>query len=499
MHKLIQGRSLLLIALVIKLGMTFLLLFAKGFPKVPLGEIVCTGDCTMAYVPAAMNMLEHNQFTIYEDLTPYAGRMPGYELVLMLSTLFSSKSEVSFLFVIVFQALVAGVSLFFLTRLAYRVFQNKAVAAVTFVGYAISTYTSLYDIAVLTESLAVSVFIIAFSLLLHPKSAGSYARQFLIGLLLLFAFVLRQYMLPFFLLWLVYIVYSKGRAEYPRTKRFLSALAFVLPLLCFEVWWVSRNFQQKQAFIPFVDSLYAGYDYPEAKGEDFYFPPEMKALADFVKSWGGDLIWWNPKAEITAFVSAPPKSKAQQSEMLAAFPSYIYTSAYNRDSLQAIQRFFQGSGEMSQSEAIAALERYTEQFKLEKPLHHHVVAPLKLLKNFVVHSGTYNLYNAPFNELTLGGKAVKMAYSGLYWVVLVCGTLGGLRMLVKRRSDLSVWLLVATAFYIVVLVSVVIRRIEYRHFVISYPFFVVMASYFLVELRNATGRLKGINLAVIKD
>jgi hypothetical protein len=486
-------------AMGVKLCMAFLLLFAKGYPERPVNEIVCSGDCTIAYVPAAMNMLEHGRFTIFDDLTPYAGRMPGYEWVLMLSTLFSDSSEVSFLFVIVLQALVAGVSMYFLTQLAYRIFQSTEVALVTFVLYGVSTYTSLYDIAGLTESLATSVFIIAFSLLLHPKSTGSYPRQFFVGLLLLFSFVLRQYMLPFFLLWLVYIIYTGARAGHSPAKRLLSALAFVLPLMCFEVYWVSRNLLQKQAFIPFVDSLYAGYDYPEAKGKDFYFSPEMKALADFVKSWGGDFIWWNPNAEVTAFVSAPPKSERQQAEMLNALPPYIYTTAYTKDSLIQIQKFFSGSSEISNYQAIGQLQRYTAAFKQEKPFHYHVYAPIRLAGNFVLHSGTYNLFSAPFNELNTAEKGVKLVYSLLYGLVLLGGFSGALLALFKNKTNLECWLLVATAMFIIVLVPFVIRRIEYRHFVISYPFFVVMASYFLVELRNATGRLKGINLAVIKD
>ena len=479
-----NNMRLLGVAVLVKVCMAFLLLFAKGYPTVPLDEIVCLGDCTIAYVPAAMNMLEHGRFTIFDDLTPYAGRMPGYEWVLMLSTLFSDSSEVSFLFVIVFQAVVAGLSMFFLTRLAYRVFQSTAVATLTFVLYGVSTYTGLYDITVLTESLATSVFIIAFSLLLDQKSIESYPRQFFIGLLLLFSFLLRQYMLPFFLLWMVYIVYMSGRAGYTFAKRFISVLAFALPLLCFEVYWVSRNFQQKQAFIPFVDSLYAGYDYPEAENKDFYFSPEMKALANFVKAWGGDFIWWNPKAEVTAFVSVPPKSEDEQTTMLNALPDYIYTSAYNKDSLIQIQNHFQGKAAMSTEEVCTKLEQYTAHFKAEKPFHYHVYAPVRLAVKFVVHSGTYNLFSTPFNGLSAAEKGAKLFYSFLYALVLFGGFSGAFLGLFKNRTSLECWLLVGTAMFMMVLVPFAIRRIEYRHFVFSYPFFVVLASYCLVEVRK---------------
>jgi hypothetical protein len=56
--------------------------------------------------------------------------------------------------------------------------------------------------------------------------------------------------------------------------------------------------------------------------------------------------------------------------------------------------------------------------------------------------------------------------------------------LFKNKTNLECWLLVATAMFIIVLVPFVIRRIEYRHFVFSYPFFVVLVSYLLVEAKR---------------
>lgn len=476
--------SLLIIAILIKLCVSFLLLVANGYPETSIPEIACTGDCAVSYVPATANISEHGQFTIYSNRAPYSGRMPGYEMVLLLSTLFSGNDEISFLFVVIFQSIVAGISMYFLARLSYSMFSSKTIALLTYVLYGISTYVSLYDIKGLTESLATSVFIIAFSLLFDQTYTKSFLIKLVIGTLLLFAVLLRQYLLPFFILWALYIVYL----EYTRSKSIKLVLAktliFLLPLFCFEAYWITRNYRQQNKFIPLVNSLYAGYDSPDAKGEAFYFPPKMKALASFIQSWGGDLIWWNQKAEITAFVSSPPKSELQQQEMLNSFPSYIYTRTYNQDSLIRIQKFFRGELTLDEAEVVQALHTYEKSFKEEKPVYYYLVAPSRLLFNFLFHSGTYNFFNERFDDLNVFKKGIKVFYTLLYGVILISGLAGLFVLLWNNPRSIENLMLLVTAVYIILLVSVVIRRIEYRHFVFAYPYFVMLASFSMIRLKH---------------
>ena len=154
--------KLVFVAIAIKACLSILLLFFKGFPEASLREIACTGDCQIAYVPATENIIRYGSYSIYEDLSPYTGRMPGYELILAFSTVFSSSGEISFLFVLIFQIILAGISAYYLAALSYLFFNNERVFVLTFIAYLISTYNSLFDIAVLSESIAISIFIISF-------------------------------------------------------------------------------------------------------------------------------------------------------------------------------------------------------------------------------------------------------------------------------------------------------------------------------------------------
>ncbi len=483
--------NFLVIAILVKLSVSFLLLFLNGYPEVSIKEIACSGDCMISYLPAALNIIDHGKFTIYSNMAPFSGRMPGYEMVLILSAFFSDSPEFSFLFVVIFQSIFAGISMFFLAILSYSIFRSKSIAFLTYILYGISTYVSLYDIKGLTESLACSFFIIAFSLLLNNRFNKRILIKLLIGSILLYCLLLRQYILPFFILWIIYIVHIEYSSSKSIKLVIIHVMIFLLPIILFETFWILRNYHQQKKFIPLVNSLYAGYDSQEAKNEKFYFSPLMKSLAEFIQSWGGDLIWWNKKAEITAFVSTVPKSYAEQHEMLNTFPSYIYTSRYNKDSLIGIQKFFRGELELKDEAIISSLNRYKKSFKEEKPCHYYITAPLRLSYNFLFHSGTYNFFNKSFNELNIFEKVIKIFYTIFYLVILVFGLIGLFILLNNNHKSMKNLLLIITSIYIILLASFIIRRIEYRHFVFAYPYFVVFSAYFIVKLKHyIVGKIK---------
>ena len=477
-------------AILIKLVVSFCLLLAKGYPQTPISEIVCTGDCAIGYVPATYNLINYGKFTIYSDLAPYSGRMPGYEFILAFSTLISDTSEVSFIFVVILQSILAGISMYCLADLSFRLFGIQSIFIITYGLYGISTYNSLFDISGLTESVAISLFIVAFSLLFNTRFGQSKLFKLLIGFLLLLGYLLRQYLLPFFALWALYIIYTEHKRNQRIKSIALSMILYLLPLIAFEGVWIYRNYQLKDKFIPFVDSAYAGYDDPHAVGERFYFPPENKALANFIKSWGGDFIWWNDKAEITAFISSPSKSKDEQRKVLDAFPSYIYTDEYNKDSLLIIQEAFQSERVISESDLVRKLEKFEASFRNSKPLYYFVIAPVKLFVKFIFHSGTYNLFDKSYNNLNFFKKGVKVFYSTLYLLIVISGFIAIVLLMKDKKRSVESVILVATALYIILLVVFVMRRIEYRHFAFAYPYFVILSSYFVLRSRSHISQLR---------
>jgi len=469
-------RTAILFGVVLKLSISLLLILGKGFPTVPISDIVCTGDCGLAYVPAAYNIIDYGQYTIYSNLGAYAGRLPAYEV--LIGSLLYLLGDLSTVFwvIIILQSIVGGVATYYLASTAYMVFKHRSIFYISFLSYGFSTYVSLLDVKILTESLAISLFIISFSLLLKQKSKQGVSNYLIIGILLTFSVLLRQYILPFFFLWIIYVIYNAYHGH-SRPRFLIKKLALLLlPLIVFETYWVYRNYRQQHKFIPLVDSLYAGYDSPNAKEEAYYFSDSRKALSNYLKSWGGDLIWWNPSAEVTAFYSSPPKSIQEKTEMLNSFPNYIYTTQYNQDSLIKIQSYFIHENSLSEKEVISSLNKYRRSFEDSKPFYHMIVAPLSLLQKFIFHSGTHNLFDQSFSELSLLKKAIKLFYSGFYYLVIIGGLIGGVLLLRAKFSIERVMLLI-NAFYLIILVCFIIRRIEFRHLSFSYPYLIILSSY----------------------
>lgn len=476
-------RFWILAAIVIKLLVAIPLYFTLELYNADYPHLF--GGDAHYYLTAAENILYKGTYAIYnfnesEGLEPYTGRMPGYEPVLIAWLSFLPVKKALF-FVVVSQFLLSCIAAYCLGSIGKIVFKNKLMFYVIYFSYLLNTYITVFDLSILTESFAVSAFVISCFLLLKRPTSLSYL--LLSGFLLCWGIFLRQYLAPFLLLFICFILYKHIFYNAYNWKRSaLAVLVFFAPFLVFDGLWVIRNYSVKGTFVPLVDDLHAGYRYAE----------RYKKLMIFVQAWGGDIVHWNPKAEIVYFKDDYNVEKGgdvnfNQSDI--DLPDYIYTSTYNEDSLKQLRHYFKliQSDTLSATEyikydqkIISALDVYTNSFKAEKPFYYYIYSPFKLLYNFIVHSGTYNISMKSFSEQGLGQKAYKLFYTFLYWFVWVCGMLGVLIYIIKRDITMEGLLLIGCALYMVLLCPFVLKRIEYRYLVISYPFLNVFACYFLL-------------------
>ncbi|WP_456460891.1 hypothetical protein [Reichenbachiella sp.] len=480
---MLANRSVKWIALAFsaKLVLSALLFINLGYGFEDFFKAICIGDCISAYSVGANNILNLQQYTIYNDLSPYTGRMPGYELLMAATGLFNGFQSIDFRVLFFIQLLAASLSTYALGRTAELVFNKSIYFYMVFFLYLVSSYVSLYDITALSESMCISLFIISFYILLRYNQSKTYL---LSGLLLTLCVFLRQYTLPFFAIFLIYICYIH-QFKISRVLVY-NMLLFVLPFIVLDSAWVIRNYKLKGEFIFLVDSNYAGYNTEQAKGSPFYFSAKDEALAAYISSWGGDLIWWNSNAEITAFKSTAKLGKERKREILNGFPDYIYTSTYNYDSLVELQNKYLLYDTLNDHKIIDSFERYRASFIAEKPFYHYVYAPLILTKKFLFHSGTYNLSNTAWADQNLYQKANKLFYSGLYLLIVWLGLIGTIMLLRQFLLDLDYrkLMIVMSAMYIVGLLPVVFKRIEYRHFTFAYPYFIIVSAHVMLYLRS---------------
>jgi hypothetical protein len=449
---------------------------------------ICSGDCP-DYLHTAQNVAKYFTFgRMYEgELSPYAGRMPGYDIVLAPLSLFFDETTVQNLTVLL-QILLSALSTYFLAKIAYHIFPTKKIFYLTFFIYGLNTFVSFYDLCILTESFFVSAFIIGFYFFITAKNLWGYL---LAGAFLTWAILMRPYILPIWALlnlYLIYLFFTKRFASFSSLIKI--GLSFNLVFGMTEALWIMRNYMQFNKFIPVVTDVHAGLK--EGK---------FLALMEFVQSWGGDMVSWNPDSEMVLFYKMPQINHLPNKyQSFADLPEYVFTSAYNADSLEKIKKIYaitedttySGTERMEADRQVTALLRkYRKSFIEEKPFYFYVVAPLRLLPKFLFHSGSYYLSDLPFAKQNFLQKMVKIAYSGLYYFTLLIGLAFIVYAVANvKQLPVSQWLILLIPLYIIILCPLVLRRIEYRYFILAYPFLSILACYMLNLLLSYVNKPK---------
>ncbi len=445
---------------------------------------ICSGDCA-DYLHTAQNIVKHFTFgKVYEGvLSPYKGRMPGYDIVLAPLSLFLQEKNV-INFTILLQIALSAISTYFLAKIAYLIFKTQYIFYTVFFIYAINIFVSIYDLHILTESFSISALIISIYLILYKPSKINY---FISGFLFTWAFLMRPFFGVILLFVISYLIY-KHLVYLKQTFRqsIIYLFIYLLPFCLTEAIWTYRNYLQFNRFIPLAEG---GFN-----------EGRRLSLMNLMSAWGFDFTDWNPNSEMLVFlkpiVNLNIKPRYTKVEDL---PTYIYTSTYNIDSLKNIQILLDriNSSKIAYTEYTYLdsiinhkLKQYKEDFIHEKPFHYYFTAPLRLMGKFLLHSGTYNISNKPFLEQPIYSQILKIIYSILYYFVLLAGFFSYIFLIEAKRIE--VYLLLSIPFYIIILFTFFIRAIEYRYLTTAYPFLSILACYMLNLLMSYFNKFQKI-------
>jgi hypothetical protein len=457
-------RFWLLLGIIAKSGLFLFSIFQHHTPGIE-GFWGYTGGDTSEYLSGTENLLKNG--TYYPDF-----RMPGYAVLYLPLLFFFSKATACNLLIII-QMLLSGISVYILALTVKNLFKSNGLFYFVFYLYAISSYVNLFDADLFTESLTVSVLI--FSFYFFVKYFDGHETKFLLfsGLLLTWVVFLKTVMIVILGAFCILII-----ADSIRKKRKLQVtLLFLLPFIVFDSLWIVHNYKLHKSFIPLTSMI------PPSWENSYIFPAD-----NFVASWGGNFIWWDTKAEIRWFGMYWGKSKPANPEKNdISLPDNIYTSKFNIDSLETLRRIIillntdtampDAQQKIYYKFLVNKFNLYTQSVKQEKPMLYYVIAPLKILKTFLIHSGTYNLFGKPSNQLNKVEYLVKIFYSMFYILTLFLGGIGIL-LLWKSILRFSVMSLIPVIpAYIIIIHPLVIRASEYRYFVPAFPFMLVCAIY----------------------
>ncbi len=467
----------LLLAFLFK-GLIFIAPYLKnGFPDIT-SLIGYTSPDTESYLVPMENLVDNGEYS-----PDY--RMPGYGIFyLPFYSLFGEVTAMNLL--ILLQYISNSISVYILALISLSCFKNKKIFYITFFLYAISTYEALFTKAILTESFSCSFVIFATYLVIRWHESKKLNNLFFAGLFLTTAVFQRPIFLPIFGLYGLFILVQSGLLK--RTIK--PVFILLLPFLLADGAWIARNALVYERVIPLTKTVF----YPKLNNSIFL------PASEFVKSWGGDFVFWEPNAEIRWFGLS--YMIGQEPGMEMSIPEKVFTSEFGLVEMNElrddIHKFYLDStlSEVQKQQIIdlstERFNRYTASVKKEHLFIYYVEAPLKVLKKFIIHSGTYNLFSKPSNELSYLELAIKIAYSLMYLAMIGLGFLGALLLLKKSVRLTPIALPVGILLYITLVHGLVLRFSEFRYFVPAWPFLIICASYtiYLIQQKIISKKMK---------
>ncbi len=425
------------------------------------GIAIAMGDTRNYYVPAE----EFTQHGNYNSACRMPGLLPFYVPV---SFLFGQ--EAAYVGIIIFQFFLSVLSVLLLAIVAARIFPYRFVFEATALMYAFSTFVSIWDHTLMSDSFSTSFLI--FSVYCLVKYSDKKANKLLIlaGVWLAWAIFLRQIsviLLPVFCVVLL-LERKDGFVKY-----FVRCALISLPILLSVGAWTYRNYAREHQFIPFIKPVADCYE---------TYTPQFLAVNQLLLAWGEDIQYWIPNTPANWFVS--PK---QQSQLFERGRS-VETSVCKNDSLITLQHAYQIFRTTDDSLLKAktggyVLEKsklYREVYVSEKAVDFFVMNRLKMFRAFVFPSRLDNMPGPAFDKMNVMQKIIKLGYFALLLIINFFAFLATVWFLFKRNWKAFFFALIPWSF--VVILAIVLGFIEQRYLVPTYPFFLVLGIGFVIEL-----------------
>ncbi|MDP2921175.1 MAG: hypothetical protein Q8O12_02220 [Candidatus Omnitrophota bacterium] len=464
-------------AVIVK-GLFFLFLISERATSVGRGLFYAIAGDTGYYINPIENLLKAG---IYDP----DFRMPGYGAIYFLFRVIFSK-EISLNLLVFAQLFLSALSVYILALIVKEIFNSTKWFYISFYAYLVSTYVSIFDIFILTESFIISSLIFSVFYLVKAINKLNYTALFLSGIFLAWCVFLRPVCLPLFgfFIFLLTVIWKREH-KYNYYKIAKGVFIFLLPFLLIESVWIARNYKVHRAIIPMQTHLM----YPDQINDKVFM-----SLFLFVQSWGGDFSWWDPKAEINWFEYIDNREDLKRQIKNVDFPKYIYTSKFDNKDLLAIKEYIALLKDKSlpkdkrdeYAQIVAnSVNEYTHSIKKEKPYVYYVYAPLRLFVKFLFHSGTYNLFNRTYAKLNVIELMFKVLMSLIYIFVVIGGSIGILILFFRNYVINKKLLIPVLSLYFITIFPFVFRYCEYRYFAIGYPFMLICALYFCLAVCGA--------------
>lgn len=463
----------ILLALLVK-GLFFcFLLYTNTIQHTYPGFWGAIGADTHDYLAPIENLIIKGEYTPDH-------RMPGYGIIYLPILLFFSKT-VALNFLITFQYLAAAVSVYLLALIAKHIFLSDKYFYVVYYLFLISVYSNFYDIFLLTESLTCSFLIFTNYFFIRAFLEKKNLCYFISGVFLTEVIFLRPVFFPLLFLYLIMIIWN----NFPVRKTVLSAiLFFTIPLSIVELGWVLHNYKQHNRIQLLMDTFLPG------ELNENYYKPSL----EFCQSWGGNYIWWKEGNPIRWFGVGINETGDSLDSLIKKekikIPKDIYTSKFNTDSLMVLrnliseikkEEMYSRSIEVEKKEKIVKLlfNKYTKSIKAEKSFIYNIKSRINYCKYYFLTTRSNNPFANSKNYFFLLLKKAEFFYYGF---ILVSGIIGIILLIIEFLKNRLILIVIGIPIYTILIHPFVLRLIENRYLMPSYPFLILSSGYCIIHI-----------------
>ena len=437
-----------------------------------------TGD-SQDYIQPVENLLQYGEFRT--DSGDYALRTPGYApIYLTLRNALPKKGALNMMLFV--QVILSGMSCFFLALLAGKLISSKPIFYGVFFLYTMSIYVSIWDSFLLTESLASSFIIFSIYFFVKANDTMRVQHYFLSGLFLTWCIFLRPFMVPILVLLIIYLLVRK--LDGPKNFKKRTLVAFLLPFILIQSFWILRNYIVLEKFVPLQTRVTYNDQEILDKGQSVTI-----AISDFTRSYGGDHCYWYPKGASYWFTHKESIFNSQPGRL---FPKALFTDSLDLEDLQRVKSLYLRADSSSvpekermQNEILATLKAFQTNYKVEHKFHYYVGSRLRHLKEFIFHTGVYNIPLRAYRDQNIIEKLVKGSFSLLYGATMIIGILGSIYFVLFMFDlrSLRTYIFIIP-LYIILLFPIVFKVHEFRFSTLSYPFFLITMVYSIERILN---------------
>lgn len=439
--------------------------------EVMLGRIAVSGGDTFSYIGAMDNYIEKGEYYFIKQENEnvrkyekaYAGRMPYYGIIYYVLRYFLSKelASDSILFI---QVLLESLSIITLAVISHKVLKTMVAFWVTFFIFIISLTISTWSVFLIPESLSLSfsIFFIYYYYCYLSDENRSYYFLALSGFFIALLVLLKPYFILLYLIIGLEFLWHRSKSISLSSISDISKRTIIVSsfLILFLLPWTIRNYRLLDKFIPLQSGMDAGYG----------FSSSHIACNNFIKAWGGNVIYWDFAAAGSYFIPAYSSERTS-----FPFPDYAFSKSYNLEDVKKVRnKYIELQNNYSDSldvQVAKEFDQLTALYKTDRPVQYAIISPLILTKKFLLTATSQYL---PYHPDSACYKSyhylIIKSQAALYYVLLLFGLIGLIYIVKKDQKN---FIFLSIPLLLLILFPISLRLIEGRYLINMYPFLVV--------------------------